>query len=54
MGMRLMVASGTGYFAAVVPVLVAALYCVQKHYLRTSRQMRLLDLEEKAPIVHLV
>ncbi|KAJ9499582.1 hypothetical protein H2202_005165 [Exophiala xenobiotica] len=50
MGMGLMVASGTGYFAAVVPVLVAALYCVQKYYLRTSRQMRLLDLEEKAPL----
>lgn len=45
-----LVASGTGYFAAIIPVLAAALYAVQKYYLRTSRQMRLLDLEEKAPL----
>ncbi|KAI1609253.1 putative multidrug resistance-associated protein [Exophiala viscosa] len=45
-----LVASGTGLFAVVVPVVAVALYAVQKYYLRTSRQMRLLDLEEKAPL----
>ncbi|KAK4946454.1 hypothetical protein LTR10_014653 [Elasticomyces elasticus] len=45
-----LVASGTGYFGAIVPVVAAALYVVQKYYLRTSRQMRLLDLEERAPL----
>lgn len=49
-GVALMAASGAGYFAAVIPVVIAALYGIQKYYLRTSRQMRLLDLEEKAPL----
>ncbi|THV45348.1 hypothetical protein BGAL_0499g00020 [Botrytis galanthina] len=34
-----------GYFAATIPVVV-----LQKFYLRTSRQMRLLDLEAKSPL----
>jgi ABC-type multidrug transport system fused ATPase/permease subunit len=49
-GIALMTVSGSGYFAAVVPVALAALYAIQKFYLRTSRQLRLLDLEEKAPL----
>ena len=49
-GIALMAASGAGYFAATIPVLLAALYGIQKYYLRTSRQLRLLDLEEKAPL----
>ncbi|CAK7241645.1 MAG: hypothetical protein STHCBS139747_003111 [Sporothrix thermara] len=40
----------SGYLGIVVPVLLVVLYCVQKFYLRTSRQMRLLDLEAKSPI----
>jgi ATP-binding cassette, subfamily C (CFTR/MRP), member 1 len=43
-------ASGAGYFAAVIPFVLGALYAIQKYYLRTSRQLRLLDLEEKAPL----
>lgn len=42
--------SGTGYFAAIIPVILVALYAIQMYYLRTSRQLRLLDLEEKAPL----
>ncbi|OQV08053.1 hypothetical protein CLAIMM_12380 [Cladophialophora immunda] len=49
-GLAIMAASGTGYFAATIPVVLAAMYGIQKFYLRTSRQMRLLDLEEKAPL----
>ncbi|RVX70090.1 hypothetical protein B0A52_06262 [Exophiala mesophila] len=49
-GIALMSASGSGYFAAIIPVLLGSLYVIQKYYLRTSRQMRLLDLEEKAPL----
>ena len=48
-GIALVGASG-GYFAAVIPVVLGAMYFVQKYYLRTSRQIRLLDLEEKAPL----
>ncbi|KPI34457.1 Metal resistance protein YCF1 [Cyphellophora attinorum] len=49
-GMGLMVASGSGYFAITIPVLLGVMYIIQKYYLRTSRQMRLLDIEEKAPL----
>ncbi|KEF58497.1 uncharacterized protein A1O9_06423 [Exophiala aquamarina CBS 119918] len=49
-GLGLMSSSGSGYFAAIIPVLIFVLYMVQRYYLRTSRQMRLLDLEQKAPL----
>ncbi|KIW11357.1 hypothetical protein PV08_10657 [Exophiala spinifera] len=50
MGLGILVASGSAYFVPVIPALLAALYTLQKYYLRTSRQIRLLDLEEKAPL----
>lgn len=36
--------------AAVIPFLLALLYAVQHFYLRTARQLRLLDIEFKAPL----
>lgn len=45
-----LVGAAGGYFAAVIPIVLVAMYAVQKYYLRTSRQVRLLDLEEKAPL----
>lgn len=44
------IASGATYVAAVIPACVVALYFVQKYYLQTSRQMRLLDIETKSPL----
>lgn len=41
---------GSTYLAATVPFTVFSLYIIQKFYLRTSRQMRLLDLEAKSPV----
>lgn len=38
------------YLAATIPALVGALFVVQRYYLRTSRQVRLMDIEAKAPI----
>lgn len=38
------------YLAISYPILGAVLYLVQKFYLRTSRQLRLLDLEAKSPL----
>ncbi|KAK1659593.1 ABC transporter [Colletotrichum godetiae] len=38
------------YFAAVLPFVACALFFLQRFYLRTSRQLRLLDLEAKAPL----
>lgn len=49
-GIGLMVASGSGYFAGTIPVMLGVMYVLQKYYLRTSRQIRLLDIEEKAPL----
>ncbi|KAK1598438.1 ABC transporter [Colletotrichum navitas] len=42
--------AATAYLALAVPVLAAVLWAIQHVYLRTSRQVRLLDLEAKAPI----
>ncbi|KAK1985875.1 ABC transporter [Colletotrichum cereale] len=42
--------AATGYLALAMPVLAAALWAIQHVYLRTSRQVRLLDLEAKAPV----
>ena len=38
------------YAAISFPLWFVALYLIQKYYLRTSRQMRFLDLEAKAPL----
>lgn len=38
------------YLAISYPFLGVLLYFVQKFYLRTSRQLRLLDLEAKSPL----
>jgi ATP-binding cassette, subfamily C (CFTR/MRP), member 1 len=50
LGQTGLVASGATYVAAGLPFGFVALYLVQKYYLRTSRQMRLLDLEMKTPL----
>jgi ABC-type multidrug transport system fused ATPase/permease subunit len=44
------VAAGAKYVAIVIPFLFGLLYLIQYYYLRTSRQMRLLDLEAKNPL----
>ncbi|TVY85161.1 ABC transporter [Lachnellula suecica] len=38
------------YAAISFPILLVALFFIQKFYLRTSRQLRLLDLEAKSPL----
>ncbi|EEP79833.1 hypothetical protein UREG_04679 [Uncinocarpus reesii 1704] len=38
------------YAAICFPIVLGALYFVQKYYLRTSRQLRFMDLEAKAPL----
>ncbi|KAH7323926.1 ABC transporter-like protein [Rhexocercosporidium sp. MPI-PUGE-AT-0058] len=40
----------TSYFAAALPFVMIVVYFIQKFYLRTSRQLRLMDLEAKAPL----
>ena len=48
--MLFVVASASPYLAISYPFMFAFLYILQKFYLRTSRQMRLLDLEAKSPL----
>lgn len=44
---------GSIYAAISFPVVLLALYLIQKVYLRTSRQLRLMDIETKAPLYSL-
>ena len=46
----IMVSIASKYMAAFLPVLIVILYFIQSFYLRTSRQMRLLDIEHKSPM----
>src|ERR1700759_864176 len=46
----ILISLGSSYMASTVPLAVFVLYWIQKFYLRTSRQMRLLDLETKTPL----
>jgi ABC-type multidrug transport system fused ATPase/permease subunit len=41
---------GSSYIGAAIPLCIVALGFVQFYYLRTSRQLRLLDIEAKAPL----
>ncbi|KAI5464884.1 P-loop containing nucleoside triphosphate hydrolase protein [Mariannaea sp. PMI_226] len=49
-GNAFVIASASPYLAISYPFLIGILFVVQKFYLRTSRQMRLLDLEAKSPL----
>jgi ATP-binding cassette subfamily C (CFTR/MRP) protein 1 len=45
-----LICSGSSYMALSVPVVFTVLYFIQRYYLRTSRQLRLLDIEAKSPL----
>ncbi|KAH9885545.1 P-loop containing nucleoside triphosphate hydrolase protein [Xylariomycetidae sp. FL2044] len=49
-GMAAVIASSSPFVVVTYPALVFILYGIQKFYLRTSRQIRLLDLETKSPL----
>lgn len=49
-GMAFVVASASPYLAIAYIPLIVILYFMQMFYLRTSRQIRLLDLEAKSPL----
>ncbi|KAF2023756.1 hypothetical protein EK21DRAFT_80114 [Setomelanomma holmii] len=44
---------GSHFAGIAIPILLILVYCIQSVYLPTSYQLRLLDLEAKAPIVSL-
>ncbi|TGJ82777.1 hypothetical protein E0Z10_g5987 [Xylaria hypoxylon] len=49
-GQAAVIASSAPYLALSYPFIGVLLYVLQKFYLRTSRQLRLLDLEAKSPL----
>ncbi|OQE46818.1 hypothetical protein PENCOP_c001G04282 [Penicillium coprophilum] len=49
-GQMAVMLTSSPYLAIAFPFLAALLYVLQKFYLRTSRQLRLLDLEAKSPL----
>ncbi|KAF4845765.1 ABC transporter atnG [Colletotrichum siamense] len=49
-GKAFLIASTSWYIVISFPVLILVFYFIQRAYLRTSRQLRFLDLEEKAPV----
>jgi ATP-binding cassette, subfamily C (CFTR/MRP), member 1 len=49
-GMAAVIASSSPFLAIAYPFMFIILYVIQNFYLRTSRQLRLLDLEAKAPL----
>ncbi|XWW94587.1 hypothetical protein V2A60_002532 [Cordyceps javanica] len=44
------ISAGAKYMAFAVPFLFLILFLLQKYYLRTSRQLRFMDLEAKSPL----
>jgi ATP-binding cassette subfamily C (CFTR/MRP) protein 1 len=49
-GQAITMSIASKYFAATIPFIVGVFYCIQHFYLRTSRQLRFLDIEHKAPL----
>lgn len=49
-GQGILIATASAYTAITFPFIVAVFYFVQKFYLRTSRQLRFMDLEAKSPL----
>ena len=46
----ILICLSAAYFAAIMPAVLAIMYVLQKFYLRTSQQIRLIDLEAKSPL----
>jgi ATP-binding cassette subfamily C (CFTR/MRP) protein 1 len=46
----LLIVTSSKYIAAGLPLIIGIVYAVQSFYLRTSRQMRHMDLEAKSPL----
>lgn len=44
------IVSGASYMAITLPLIAVAIYFIQRFYLRTSRQIRAIDLEQKSPL----
>ncbi|KAI0391240.1 P-loop containing nucleoside triphosphate hydrolase protein [Xylariaceae sp. FL0594] len=50
LGQAAVIVTASSYIAISYPFLLAVMWVIQKFYLRTSRQLRILDLETKSPL----
>ena len=50
LGQATVIGIASPYVSIGYPILIGVLYGIQKYYLRTSRQLRFLDLEAKSPL----
>ncbi|PSK53849.1 ATP-dependent bile acid permease [Elsinoe australis] len=50
-GAAVLIAAGAEYAGLTIPPVIAILYMIQRFYLRTSRQLRFMDLEAQAPLL---
>ena len=46
-----LIAAGSRYAASMLPLILLVVYAIQKGYLRTSHQIRFMDLEALAPLI---
>jgi ATP-binding cassette subfamily C (CFTR/MRP) protein 1 len=51
LGSAALILAGTNYASATLPFLVVTVYLLQRFYLRTSRQLRYMELETQAPLI---
>ena len=49
-GSAMLIAAGAEFVGITMPFVILILYILQKYYLRTSRQLRFMDLEAQAPL----
>jgi len=49
-GQAILIATATFYIAIIYPFIASIFYFIQKYYMRTSRQLRFMDLEAKSPL----
>lgn len=49
-GQAILIIAASPYVSLAFPIVLAVFYIVQKVYLRTSRQLRFIDLEAKTPL----
>ena len=46
----ILISTGAGYIAITIPLRIVVIYFIHKAYLRTFRQLRIIDLEAKSPL----
>ena len=50
LGQAMLIAVGSSYMALSIPIVLVFIYMIQSVYLRTSRQLRFLDIEARSPL----